>query len=55
MGNMAYCRFENTLEALRDCWDYMDDTELSSDEERARKSLLRLCREMASQYYTWDE
>lgn len=45
MGNMSYCRFENTLNDLRDCRDHLDD-ELSPDEHKARTALLELCAEM---------
>lgn len=44
MGNMSYCRFQNTLEDLRDCYESMDETaDLSKDEGRARRSLIKLC------------
>lgn len=42
MGNMSYCRFENTLKDLRDCYRNWDNY-LSTSEERAREKLLRLC------------
>lgn len=58
MSNMSYCRFENTLNDLRDCvqhWsDDQDDPDedgyvpkLSRSEDRARKRLLELCCEIA--------
>ena len=52
MANMSYCRFENTLRDLRDCWKNIDD-ELSESEERARKSLIKLCKQVAD--YAEDE
>lgn len=45
--NMDYCRFRNTLEALDDCNDEMNDDELSEKEECARKKLVALCCEIA--------
>ncbi len=47
--NMSHCRFENTLEGLRDCVEYMED-ELSESEERYRKRLLELIKELAIGY-----
>ena len=46
--NMSYCRFRNTLEALQECADALDEIDcdinkLSSDERRAAKQLARLC------------
>lgn len=41
MANMSYCRFENTLRDLRDCFDHVEDTELSVSEQKARSKMLR--------------
>ena len=49
MGNMGYCRFQNTLSDLQDCFDHMytdDLLALSEDELRARKQLIDLCYEI---------
>ena len=51
--NMSYCRFQNTLEALQECVDALDEIDydiekLSSDEGRAAKQLARLCWQFAS-------
>ncbi len=43
MSNMSYCRFQNTLADLRDCHDHIYDDDLSEDEERARKRLIKIC------------
>jgi len=43
MPNMSYCRFKNTLQALQDCWEHMDDPEMSEEEKHARKRLVKLC------------
>ena len=53
--NMSYCRFENTLAALRECDEAMAESanpldELSESERKAAKRLLKLCREMADNY-----
>ena len=54
MGNMSYCRFQNTVSDLRDCYNHMydsDETEdLSKDEQEARKDLIKLCCDIAEQY-----
>lgn len=47
--NMSYCRFQNTLQDLRDCYsniDYVDD--MGYEEKRARKKLIELCMEIAA-------
>lgn len=51
MGNMSYCRFENTLHDLRDCFRAMENgegDELSESERAARVELLKLCRKIAN-------
>lgn len=55
MGNMSYCRFQNTLQDLRDCYENMDDTDLSDEEKRARRSLLKLCDQIADDYVVEGE
>jgi hypothetical protein len=53
MSNMSYCRFRNTLLDLQDCQENLFDeygntpSDLSKDEERARKQLIELCKEIA--------
>ena len=36
MGNMSYCRFENTYRDLMDCWENYEDSqdELSESEKK---------------------
>jgi len=49
MSNMSYCRFQNTLSDLRDCYRYIEEPEtLSEDEKGAREALIEMCREIAS-------
>ncbi len=50
MGNMSYCRHENTLADLEDVWDKWDDfdeDDSNTDEIRARQRLIDLILEMA--------
>lgn len=49
MSNMSYCRFRNTLEDLRDCYEHIYETDLSVEEARARKQLIELCKEIAEE------
>lgn len=49
MGNMSYCRFQNTLGDLRDCLEAIeegdaDDEKLSAEEKRAKVRLIATCR-----------
>lgn len=47
--NMSYCRFENTLNDLKDCYENMDN--VSSDtEKKKRKQLIELCIDIALDY-----
>lgn len=50
MGNMSYCRFENTSGDLEDCYDAMDEKDLSEGETKARAKLIRLCVDIACAY-----
>lgn len=50
MPNMTYCRFQNTLADLRDCYDAMDEEELSEEEQKARQRLISLCSDITSDY-----
>lgn len=52
MANMSYCRFRNTLEDLQDCYDNMEeiDEETQSQEFKARRKLIELCKLIASDY-----
>lgn len=42
MSNMSYCRFQNTLNDLRDCANNFDEDDLSDDEHNARSQMIRL-------------
>lgn len=50
MGNMSYCRFQNTLGDLRDCMNHITDEKLSRDEKDARLALVELCHEIVDEY-----
>lgn len=51
MANMAYCRFRNTLADLRDCAAELDELDdLSTEEAKARESLLLLCKRIADDF-----
>jgi len=46
MSNMSYCRFQNTVADVRDCWDNIHDS-LSGAEFDARNKLIELCKRIA--------
>ena len=48
--NMSYCRFENTVSDLRDCYNNMDSNDLSKSEFYARRHLIELCMSIACEY-----
>jgi hypothetical protein len=53
MPNMSYCRFQNTLQDLRDCLNHLCDDDLSKDEKYARESLAKLCEKYASDFESY--
>ena len=55
MANMSYCMFENTLHDLNDCFAYMKDANISESEKVARKQLIELCTEIASEFGDLDD
>jgi hypothetical protein len=50
MGNMSYCRFQNTLGDLRDCYDNWDLDDDKKEELKAREKLIKLCCDIASDF-----
>jgi hypothetical protein len=55
MGNMSYCRFENTLHDLRDCYNALregakEDEELSDEERLAMARLIDLSGDIYHEY-----
>lgn len=58
MANMSYCRFENTLADLRDCfenWDDAKEEDMSTHEQKAKINLLNLCKDIAIDYGELEE
>jgi hypothetical protein len=50
MSNMSYCRFQNTLADLQDCYEHWDEEVSSKEEERAREIMLSLCKCILDDY-----
>ena len=53
MANASYCRFENTLADLEDCYNALCDLEngdLEPSEEDAMKQLLKLCSKIDEEF-----
>jgi len=50
MANMSYCRFENTLSDLLDCFNNMDSGDLSAREFAKRKQMIKVCMSIACDY-----
>lgn len=46
---MGYCRFQNTLTDLQDCYLSWDE-ELSDEEEKAQILLLETCQQIVNEY-----
>ena len=46
MANMSYCRFQNTVSDLQDCFDNWDE-KCSESEEKAKKRMLKICVDIA--------
>ncbi len=47
MSNMSYCRYENTLRDLIDCYDHWNEEPEAEDERKAKTRMLKLIKEMA--------
>ncbi len=54
MPNMGYCRFQNTLNDLRDCQEHLDDPDLSKEEHRARIRMYEICKEIVDNFEQED-
>lgn len=48
--NMSYCRFQNTLSDLKDCFDNLPNKDLSRDEANAFAQLVLLAKNIAESY-----
>ena len=55
MSNMSYCRFRNTLNDLQDCYNNMEEDDLSIEEKQARQQLIQLCRNIVEEYEDDEE
>ena len=58
MPNMSYCRFENTVNDMRDCIYAIEDgntSELNRSEIRALEEFLDLAREITNLEYEIEE
>jgi hypothetical protein len=40
MSNMSYCRFNNTLSDLRDCFKALKNEEIESSEEKRKEKIM---------------
>ncbi len=51
MGNMSYCRFENTYQDLKECWENWEDPqdERSASEKKYQELIRKLCCEIAQE------
>jgi len=47
MGNMSYCRFENTMDDLRDCINNIYREAENSTDERYRQEMIALFKDVA--------
>jgi len=51
MSNMSYCRFQNTLHDLEDCYENMELHKQSNKEEKeAKEKLIELCKKIVQDY-----
>ncbi len=55
MANMGYCRFHNTLQDLRDCEEHLWDDDLSEEEAKESRRLVKLCKRIAADFEEEDE
>lgn len=56
MGNMGYCRFENTLHDLIDCREAMQfGKELSESERKALDKMVEVCQDIIDEYEYYED
>ena len=53
--NMSYCRFQNTLSDLQDCFNNLPNNSLSIDEARAFAELVEMAKDIATIYEDNDD
>jgi hypothetical protein len=49
MSNMSYCRFENTVNDLEDCYEHLFDELDSKYEIDARERLIEICQNICQE------
>ena len=55
MSNMSYCRFQNTVNDLEDCYDHFGDEDISKEEFRARQRIFLICKYIVEEYSEDEE
>lgn len=50
MGNMSYCRFENTMDDLQDCIRNIYREAENNRDEQSRQRMIALFKEIADDY-----
>jgi len=50
MSNMHYVMFENTYIDLQECYDEMENEDLSESEEKYRLRIVNLCKVIINNY-----
>ncbi len=50
MGNMSYCRFQNTVGDLEDCYEHFGEEDISKEEFRARQRMFQICKDIVEEY-----
>ncbi|KKM99637.1 hypothetical protein LCGC14_1145860 [marine sediment metagenome] len=53
MANMSYCRFQNTVKDLFDCYESFDDY-VSEEEAQARTRMYNLCLKITENFDLLD-
>jgi hypothetical protein len=52
---MSYCRFQNTINDLDDCYEHFGDQDLSKKEFKARRRMMEICKAIVADYGEEDE
>ena len=50
MGNMSYCRFENTMNDLRDCLRHINREAENTRDDESRWEMIQLFTEVAEEF-----
>ena len=54
MANMSYCRFENTYNDLKNCYDNIEEFTSKAEEDK-KIDLLALCKRIVEDYGEYEE